>query len=145
MSLHARIAPTLPRADLNLTPMIDVMLVLLMIFMIVVPALASAVDLPLADNAVSRPEEEDEIVLTIFANGSYELAAGGEAPHWIGAGQLGADLTRLYQSRTRDRILYLKADSTLSFGVVERAMGVARGAGVRVVAAVVEHRVQPGM
>ena len=45
----------------------------------------------------------------------------------------------------RDRILYLKGDSAVEFGVVERAMGIARQAGVRVVAAVADRRVTPRM
>jgi biopolymer transport protein ExbD len=144
MSLRIRIASTLPRAELNLTPMIDVMLVLLIIFMIVVPALASMVDLPVTNNSDSRPEEPDEIVLTIYRNGTYALEASGVSRQ-PDARQLDAELALLYRNRTRDRILYLKADSILPFGAVEQAMQIARRAGVRVVGAVVERKVQPGM
>jgi biopolymer transport protein ExbD len=144
MSLRIRIASTLPRAELNLTPMIDVMLVLLMIFMIVVPALASMVDLPVTNNSDSRPEEPDEIVLIIHRNGTYALEASGVSRQPDDR-QLDAELALLYRNRTRDRILYLKADSILPFGAVEQAMQIARRAGVRVVGAVVERKVQPGM
>jgi biopolymer transport protein ExbD len=144
MSLRTRIAPTLPRAELNLTPMIDVMLVLLMIFMIVVPALATMVDLPVANYSDPRPEGPDEIVLTIHRNGTYTLEVSG-VPRPSVTSWLEAELGQLYSNRTRDRILYLKADSTLPFGAVEQAMGIAGRAGVRVVGAVVERRVQPGM
>lgn len=146
MSLHFRVTPALPRADLNLTPMIDVMLVLLMIFMIVVPALATMVDLPVAENSVHRPEEPEDITLTVFHYGSYLLEPGPVyGGGFINAAQLRTELEALYSDRTRDRILYLKADSTLTFGEVERVMVIARGSGVQVVAAVSERRVQPGM
>ncbi|MGH7530948.1 MAG: ExbD/TolR family protein [Gemmatimonadales bacterium] len=146
MSLRACSAalPPPPRADLNLTPMIDVMLVLLMIFMILVPALVAGVDLPVAANAAPRPPEPEEIVLTIDRRGRYVLAtvdewgtsSGWNPPRVVTAAELRGELTRLYTGRTRDRILYLKADTTLPFGVVERAIEAARRSGVRVVAAV---------
>lgn len=148
MPLRFHVTPALPRADLNLTPMIDVMLVLLMIFMIVVPALATMVDLPVAVNAVHDPEEPEDVTLTIAFSGRYLLEPRADpvyGPMFINVAQLRVELAALYGDRTRDRILYLKADSTLPFGEVEQAMWIARRSGVRVVAAVSERRVQPGM
>jgi biopolymer transport protein TolR len=133
---------TLPRAHINITPMIDVMLVLLIIFMVIVPVIAMQVDLPIATNSQSNPEEPDEIVLIIDRTGLVSLEVSGNAVPSIA---LREQLAALYRERTRDRILYLKADSTLPFGVLESAMTDARDAGVRVVAAVTERRVQPGM
>ena len=132
------------RADINVTPMIDVMLVLLIIFMIVLPAIESLVALPVATRPDSRPEESTDITLVIDRSGNYALqtAAGVE---WMSDSQLRSALGALYQTRTRDPILYLKADSSLGFGIVERALEIARGAGVRVVAAVAERRAVPRM
>ena len=132
----------LPRAYINVTPMIDVMLVLLIIFMVVVPVIAMQVDLPIAVNAQSRPEEPDEIVLIIDRHGAAFLEVSGHAAPGIA---LREQLAALYRERTRDRILYLKADSTLPFGVVETAMVAARDAGVRVVAAITERKWEPSM
>ncbi len=130
------------RPHINVTPMIDVMLVLLIIFMVVVPLIATQVDLPIATNSQSKPDEPDEIVLIIDRRGIISLeVAGREAPGIA----LREQLTALYRGRTRDRILYLKADSTLPFGVLEEAMVAARSAGVRVVAAVTERKFQPSM
>jgi biopolymer transport protein TolR len=114
--------------------------VLLIIFMVVVPVIAIQVDLPVATNSQSKPEEPDEIVLTIDRQGVTSLEVSGHAAPAIA---LREQLTALYRERTRDRILYLKADSTLPFGVLEQAMLVARDAGVRVVAAVTERKVAP--
>jgi len=136
---------SLPRADINVTPMIDVMLVLLIIFMLVVPTIGMVVALPLATNPVSRPEEAGDITLFIDRKGAYVLEVnGGSRPEraagTLTAAQLSEALTSLYQTRTRDRILYLKADTTLSFDVIENAIGIARTAGVRVLATVAELR-----
>ena len=131
-----------PRAYINVAPMIDVMLVLLIIFMVVVPVIAMQVDLPIAVTAQSRPEEADEIVLIIDHHGAAFLEVSGHSAPGIA---LREQLAALYRERTRDRILYLKADSTLPFGVVETAMAAARDAGVRVVAAITERKWEPGM
>ena len=128
--------------DINVTPMIDVMLVLLIIFMVVIPVIAIQVDLPVATNSDSRPEEPDEIVLIIDRHGILSLEVAG---HPAPAIALREQLVALYRGRTRDRILYLKADSTLPFGVLEAAMVIARSAGVRVVAAVTERQFAPSM
>jgi len=137
-----------PRAEINVTPMMDVMLVVLMIFMVVVPVIDAAVELPTADNSDSRPTEEDEIVLEIDRSGTYVLAtpdAFGTTSGWnrdrlVTPDDLRRALGRLYARRTKDRVLYLKADTDLRFGAVERAIEIARQSGVRVVAAVTERR-----
>jgi biopolymer transport protein TolR len=134
--------PTPPHAHINVTPMIDVMLVLLIIFMVVVPVIATMVDLPVAENSQSRPEEPDEIVLVIDREGTPFLEISGQR---VPALALQEQLTALYRDRTRDRLLYLKADTTLPFGVLESAMTAARDGGVRVVAAVTEKKRAPSM
>jgi biopolymer transport protein TolR len=124
-------------AQINVTPMTDVMLVLLIIFMVIVPVVVMQVDLPTASNSQSKPEEPDEIVLVIDRSGAVSLEVSGHAAPGVA---LREQLAALYRERTRDRILYLKADSTLPFGVLEAAMVAARDAGVRVVGAVTERK-----
>ena len=134
---------SLPRADINVTPMIDVMLVLLIVFMVVVPVIASVVDLPVAENPDPQPQDPEDITLFIERSGALVLETGtGERTRWD---DLHRRLAALYMTRTRDRILYLKADSALEFGVVERALGIARQAGVRVVATVAQQRAKARM
>jgi biopolymer transport protein TolR len=135
-----RTAPLLPH--INVTPMIDVMLVLLIIFMVVIPVIANTVDLPAAEFAEGRPEEPEDILLTIDARGAMFLEVAGQRAPGIA---LREQLTALYHDRERDRVLYLKADSTLPFGVVDGVMAAARASGVRVVAAVTERRSRPSM
>ncbi|HET9387992.1 MAG TPA: biopolymer transporter ExbD [Gemmatimonadales bacterium] len=135
-----RLALPRPSSHINVTPMIDVMLVLLIIFMVVVPVIALQVDLPVAFNPQSKPEEPDEIVMIIDRTGTVSLEVSGRQVPGLA---LREQLTALYAERTRDRILYVKADTLLPFGVLEQAMLTARDAGVRVVAAVTNKRWEP--
>ena len=129
------------RTEINVTPMIDVMLVLLIIFMIVIN---SAVGLPRSDHSDARPQQPNEITLTIDRSGVYFLSVTGKAllsesaPRVIAANALHHQLEALFTHRTEDRILYLKADSRIAFGPVQEAIEIARKSGVRVVAAVIE-------
>jgi biopolymer transport protein TolR len=139
MSTHTTRAPY--HADVNVTPMIDVMLVLLIIFMIVTPLIHSTTVLPKSVHAESRPEDPDDITLSIDRHGTLFLAtASGQAPVALRPDLLAARLSALYRHRTTDRILYLKADWRLDFARVEQAVAMARRAGVRVIAAVTEPR-----
>ncbi|MGH7703323.1 MAG: ExbD/TolR family protein, partial [Gemmatimonadales bacterium] len=127
------------RADINVTPMIDVMLVLLIIFMIVTPLIAAGfkATLPKGKNLDSRPEGEGEIVLGIDAAGSYFLNTRA-----IQAGTLEDQLRSIFAARTEDKILYFKADNQLKYGRIQEAVETARRAGVRVMAAISEPQAQ---
>ena len=137
----------LPRAQINVTPMIDVILVLLIIFMIVAPVINARVVLPQSVHADSRPEEPGEITLYIERDGEYSLSTTGGGTSTsitVPADGLGDRLRGLYAHRARDRVLYLKADAELRFGRVQQAVAIARRSGVRVVAAVTEQRSTAG-
>ena len=125
------------KADINVTPMIDVMLVLLIIFMIVTPLIAAGfkATLPKGKNLDPRPEGKGEVVLGIDAGGNYFL--DGKA---IQKETLLDYLKSTYAARTEDKILYFKADNQLPFGKVQEGMEIARKAGVRVMSAVTERQ-----
>jgi biopolymer transport protein ExbD len=127
------------KADINVTPMIDVMLVLLIIFMIVTPLIAAGfkATLPKGKNLDPRPEGQGEIVLGIDAEGRYFL---NTRP--IATGTLEDQLKSIYAARTEDKILYFKADNQLKYGKIQEAIEIARRSGVRVVAAITEPRTQ---
>ena len=138
-----QVAP--PRvAQINVTPMIDLMLVLLMLFMIL-QLLAPAIALPTSKNAVEQPQP-GVVVLHINRNGTLEVGIedelGVESGWPVAPGDLHAELQRLYAQRPLDRVLYVKADSSLPFGVINEALASARRAGVRVVATVTQRRGQ---
>jgi biopolymer transport protein TolR len=117
--------------DINMTPMIDVLLVLLVIFMIMQPMLQRSIDIQL-------PVEKDEptaptvppIVLEMFPGNQYLL---NKSP--VPASQLQARLLEVYSNRP-DRVLFVKADGAVKYGEVITVMDYARGAGVEVLGAV---------
>jgi len=123
------------KADINVTPMIDVMLVLLIIFMIVTPLIAAGfkATLPKGKNLDPRPEGENEVVLGIDQAGRYFLN-GRPLP----SGTLEDQLRGIFAARTEDKILYFKADNQLKYARVQEAVETARRAGVRVMAAITE-------
>jgi biopolymer transport protein TolR len=123
------------KADINVTPMIDVMLVLLIIFMIVTPLIAAGfkATLPRGKNLDPRPEGENEVVLGIDQAGRYFL---NQRP--IANGALEDQLRSIFTARTEDKVLYFKADNQLKYAKVQEAVETARRAGVRVMAAITE-------
>jgi biopolymer transport protein TolR len=115
----------------NVTPMIDVMLVLLIIFMVVAPALMAGFNAtpPEGVNLKDHPEDEQtDQVLGIDRDGQYYLNK-----REIKNDDLPSKLKQIFDARTEDKILYLKADKTLDYGKVLDAIDIASKNGVRVV------------
>jgi biopolymer transport protein ExbD len=129
------------KADINVTPLIDVMLVLLIIFMIVTPIIAAGFQatLPRSENPENRPEGSEEIRLGIDRDGKFYLDVGS-GPQLIPDANLPDRLRALYATRTQDRILFLKADQNLDFARVQQAIEIARSSGVRVIGAITEQK-----
>ncbi|HEU4561530.1 MAG TPA: biopolymer transporter ExbD [Longimicrobium sp.] len=121
-------------ADINVTPMIDVMLVLLIIFMVVTPALAGA-SLPQARHA--EYEKGKHPTLIIDANGQISLEVGPKTDR-VHPRDLKTRLVNVYAARPNDHVLYLKADRNLQYTRVLTALEAARAAGVTRVAAITE-------
>ena len=129
--------PSAVKADINVTPMIDVMLVLLIIFMIVTPLIAAGfkATLPKGKNLDPRPEGDNEVVLGIDEAGRYFLNGRG-----VPNGTLEDQLRSIFSARTEDKILYFKADNRLKYAKIQEAVETARRSGVRVMAAITEPR-----
>ena len=117
------------KAEPNVTPMIDVMLVLLIIFMIVIPALNAGFNAipPQAQNLKPHPEEEQDQVLGIDKDGQYYL---NKKP--LPNADLAEKLKSIYDTRQVDKVMYLKAHKDLKYEKVLDAIDVAAHAGVRV-------------
>jgi biopolymer transport protein ExbD len=124
-------------SDINVTPMVDVMLVLLIIFMVVTPALLQGFqgELPRGDNLKDREADESRVELGIDLNGDYYLR---KKP--IRRADAAMLLKREFDMRPQDKVLFVKADRRLKYGELMEAMKIAREAGARVVAAVTEGR-----
>ncbi len=118
------------KAEPNVTPMIDVMLVLLIIFMVVAPALIAGFNAtpPQGQNLKSHPEDEADKTLGIDKDGKYYL---DKQP--IRYEDIPTRLKQIYGSRTEDFVLYVKADKDLDYEKVLDALDIASRNGVRVV------------
>ena len=114
----------------NLTPMIDVLLVLLIIFMVIVPSGRKAVDVQLPDPTPSSvaSSNTDQIVLEVEPDGSYLI---NKQPVPGGPVGLSAMIHKTFDTRP-DKILFIKGDPSARYQQVIQAMDVARGAGVQV-------------
>ncbi|MGH7669114.1 MAG: ExbD/TolR family protein [Gemmatimonadaceae bacterium] len=123
----------------NVTPMIDVMLVLLIIFMVVTPALLAGFNAtpPDAQNIKDHPEDSNtDQVLGIDKDGNYYY---NKKP--IPYDQIAPTIKAIYSQPDRDDyILYIKADKDLAYEKVLDAMDVASKNGVRVVAMIGEQK-----
>jgi biopolymer transport protein TolR len=141
VALSATSARAAVKADINVTPLIDVMLVLLIIFMIVTPLIAKGFQatIPRSENPENRPEGQDEVRLGIDKDGKFFLDLGS-GPKPIADDALPDRLRTIYETRTQDKILFLKADQDIQFGRVQQAIEIARAAGVRVVGAITEQK-----
>lgn len=116
----------------NVTPMIDVLLVLLIIFMMVIPMSRRAIDLQLPDpNPAQVPQSQapDQIVLEVMKN--EQFAINKQA---VPKNQLYAELKKIYDGRP-EKIIFIKGDPTIKYQEVIWAMDQARGAGVLVIGA----------
>ena len=121
-------------AEINVTPMIDVMLVLLIIFMVVTPTFVQPA-LPRARS--SRYERDKHPTLFIDVHGGYAIDWAGRTER-VPPGRLRGRLAQLYAARPLDHVIYLKADRNVGYGRVLTALDVARAVGIRRVTAITE-------
>lgn len=116
-------------SDINVTPMADVMLVLLIIFMITTPLLQQGitVNLPKAKNALDAPEADakDAIVVAINRDGRLFLQKND-----VTESQLVEYLTKRFSSGELNRTMFLKADTAVVYGRVVQIVNQCRNAGV---------------
>jgi biopolymer transport protein ExbD len=115
--------------DINVTPMIDVLLVLLIIFMMIVPNARKAVDVQLPDPTPSTAPatNSDQIVLEVNPDGNYAI---NTQP--VAKAALAQRLRQLYDARP-EKIIFVKGNPAVKYQQVIEAMDVARGAGVKVI------------
>ncbi len=118
--------------EINVTPMIDVLLVLLIIFMMVIPMSRKAIDLqlpdPTPDNTPQGPPPS-QIVLEVLPGNTFKI---NSQP--VTKSDLGRRLKEIYDPRP-DKIIFVKGDPNVKYQDVIAAMDVARGSGVKVIAA----------
>ena len=113
-----------PLSEINVTPFVDVMLVLLIIFMVTAPMMMQGIDVDLPETTTQPIRVQDEpLVLTVKKSGQYYLGRL-EVP----ADQLETKLEAIFEGRDRKEI-FLRADKEAAYQLVVSALAAAREAG----------------
>jgi biopolymer transport protein TolR len=124
------------KSDINVTPLVDVMLVLLIIMMIVAPLLQQGVSvkLPVATNTTEKPDTQEQTVLAIDSNKRLYLNA---VP--VQKDDLQRRVTEILESK-KDRIVIIKADEDVEYSAVMDAMDALRASGIEDVGLITDPR-----
>ena len=128
------------KSDINVTPMVDVMLVLLIIMMLIAPMLQQGVDvrLPQAANTVDKPEPQGQTVLSITADRRFYVNSVQVAESEM--------LNRIQGAleETRERIVLIKGDEDAPYGSIMTVMDELRRVGIEDVGLIVDRRLRAG-
>lgn len=127
------------KSDINVTPLVDVMLVLLIIMMIVAPMLQKGVNvrLPEAANSSEKPETQDQTVLGIQADRSLYVNST-----LVSMGDLRRKMEEALETKTQ-RIVFIKADIDAPYGTVMEAMDELRASGIEDMGLITENKKAP--
>jgi biopolymer transport protein TolR len=128
------------KSDINVTPLVDVMLVLLIIMMIIAPMLQKGVDLklPTASNTVDKPQTQDQTVVAVSADGRLFLQTKE-----VSEADLPTKVQEILESK-KAKIVLIKADEDAPYGRVMAAMDALRKAQVEDMGLVTEKKVKSG-
>ena len=129
------------KSDINVTPMVDVMLVLLIIMMLIAPMLQQGVDvrLPQAANTVDKPETQGQTVLSITADRRFYVNSVQVAE---------SDMLNRIQGaleEARERIVLIKGDEDAPYGSIMTVMDELRRVGIEDVGLIVDRRLRAGI
>jgi biopolymer transport protein ExbD len=126
------------KSDINVTPLVDVMLVLLIIMMLVAPLLQQGVpvNLPFAKNSGDKPDTQDQTVVHVDAKGNFYVNSMPVLP---------ADITTRLKAtleEKKERIVYLKGDMDAPYSAIMKMMDALRAASIENVALITEKRAE---
>ena len=124
------------KADINVTPLVDVMLVLLIIMMLVAPMLQQGVSvkLPTATNTVDKPEVQGQTVVAIGRDKSMYLNAKP-----VQESEMATKVNELLEN-SKEKIVLIKADEEVEYGAVMAAMDQLRQAGIEDIGLITERK-----
>jgi biopolymer transport protein ExbD/biopolymer transport protein TolR len=127
-------------SDINVTPMVDVMLVLLIIFMVITPMLQKGVSVNLAktDNPIKMPEadKEDSLIVAVMRDGKIYLNSDVVTPEGL------TDKVKDILANRADKRIFVKADAGARYGDVVSVVDDVRSAGVDQLGLLTEERRQ---
>ena len=130
-------------SDINVTPMVDVMLVLLIIFMVITPMLQKGVSVNLAktDNPIQMPEadKEDSLIVAVMRDGKVYLNAEEVSPEGL------TDKVKDALAKRSDKRIFVKADAGARYGSVVDVVDDVRSAGVDELGLLTEQRRQESL
>src|SRR5215831_425526 len=117
-----------PKADINMTPMIDVLLVLIIIFMVITPLTPKGLEalVPQPPPPNQQPNQSDQRTVVIVINKDHSMMINQDP---VPEGQLGGKLTDIFKTRA-ERVVFVKGDPDLEFQWVAKAIDIAKGAGL---------------
>lgn len=132
-----------PMSDINVTPLVDVMLVLLIVFMITMPVLTHSIplELPTASEKVAKEDKQpkDPLRLSIDASGAYVV--GGDSDAKVDLATVTAKLKEA-KAKNEDVIVAIAADKAVEYDYVNQALQAAREAGISKIGFVTETKAQ---
>ena len=128
------------KADINVTPLVDVMLVLLIIMMLIAPMLQKGVDvkLPLASNTTDKPETQEQTVVAVDANKVFYLNSIR-----VREDELTSQVQTLMESK-KEKVVLIKGDQDTPYSAIMNAMDRLRAANIENIGLVTERKIRPG-
>jgi TolR protein len=126
------------RSDINVTPLVDVVLVLLIIFMVVTPMLQTGppVKLPQTSNPTKKPEEKSQIVIAVASN---KMLYVGKEKQPLSEAQLATRMQEAFE-RSPDSTVVIKGDARVTYGDVKKTMLEVKKAGFSSVGLITEKK-----
>jgi biopolymer transport protein TolR len=124
-----------PKSDINVTPLIDVVLVLLIIFMVLTPSMLKNIPMMVPDKAEDNaPDMPTDSAIMVEYSAQRELRVNSEA---VSVEALASKLQERLKAR-RQKVIFFKAEDKAPYGEVVRLLDIARGSGAETLAIVTE-------
>ena len=115
--------------EINVTPMIDILLVLLIIFMVIVPAMPHGLDAALPKRSENQAQSPDTAIVVQIISARDGLVSYKINQDNVSINDLGSRLNAIFSLRA-NRAMFIKADDELDFSTVAKVMDIGKGAGV---------------